>query len=89
MILGMQVKEGVRLHSCGHEFCESCISTFVQNKAKDGEVLPAQMSCPHTEPSKCEHALASHEVLLCFPSNAERERYQRLTLQVDALKFIV
>lgn len=75
------VDEGVCLTACSHAFCQECISTYVEKKAKDGEVLEEQMCCPHTEPSPCALPLAPQDVLRCLADPAERQRYERLTLQ--------
>ena len=76
-----EVDEGVVLVACSHEFCETCITTYVQNKVKDGEVLPQQMSCPHTEPKPCGVALSPSNILQCLHDKVDQERFQRLSLQ--------
>jgi len=76
-----EVDEGVVLTACSHEFCETCITTYVQNKVKDGEVLPQQMSCPHAEPKPCAVALSPSDILQCLPDKVDQERFQRLSLQ--------
>ena len=76
-----EVDEGVVLTACSHEFCETCITTYVQNKVKDGEVLPQQMSCPHAEPKPCGVSLSPSDILQCLPDKVDQERFQRLSLQ--------
>ena len=72
------VQEVVCLTECGHQFCEDCITMYVQSKAKEGAVLPAQMCCPHAEPAPCNRPLAPADVLRCLNED-EKQRYQRLT----------
>ena len=73
--------DGVCLSRCAHSFCQECVTHYVRGKVADGEVLPEQLQCPHVDPTECKRALAPSEVLRCLGSKAERERYERLTLQ--------
>ena len=70
--------KGVRLLNCGHDFCETCITTHVRMKVKRGEVLPSQLRCPMPE---CLAEIHPSDVLLALQDEKQRDRYHRLTVQ--------
>ena len=74
--------EAVKLSgSCGHDFCVECLTTFVREKVKVGEVLGENLSCPCVEPTRCAVALTPQDVKRCLETPADIERYDRLALQ--------
>ena len=72
--------DGLELQNCNHAFCEECIATYIQSKAKDGEVTQSQMKCPSVDPKACGCPIAQSDVLACLASAADRDRYLRLTI---------
>ena len=75
-------KDGVLLSDCGHKFCQDCFAQYVQTKAKDREVLPTQLVCPHHDDKdgKCGQALAQQDIMACLKTDEDRDRYLRLSL---------
>ena len=69
------------LASYGHGFCVECITTFVNGKIAQGEVLSDQLACPCVEPKRCAVPLVPQDVRRCFATAAEGDRYERLALQ--------
>ena len=74
-----EAAHAVELRSCGHGFCQECISQFVRTKVA-GEVLPDTLTCPCVGPQPCKRAIDSADVKGCLESDADFERYERLTL---------
>ena len=72
--------DGIVLQGCNHSFCIECISIYIRGKAKDGEVTPSHMKCPSIDPEVCGKPIAQSDVLTCLESEADRDRYLRLSL---------
>ncbi|CAB9506781.1 RanBP-type and C3HC4-type zinc finger-containing protein 1 [Seminavis robusta] len=77
--------EGVCLRGCGHvSCCQDCFVQYVQQKAKDGEVLATQMVCPFvskdSKHKKCNAPLTQGDILACLSGEEDQERYLRLSL---------
>ena len=72
--------DGIVLQGCNHSFCIECISIYIRGKAKDGEVTPSHMKCPSIDPDVCGKPITQSDVLTCLESEADRDRYLRLTL---------
>ena len=67
--------------SCGHAFCVECLTTYVREKVKAGEVLSINLCCPCVEPTRCAVPLTPQDVKRCLETAADVERYERLALQ--------
>uniref|UniRef100_A0A7S3JR51 RBR-type E3 ubiquitin transferase n=1 Tax=Aureoumbra lagunensis TaxID=44058 RepID=A0A7S3JR51_9STRA len=83
-------EEAVSLRLCGCVFCQECITMYVRGKVKEGEVLPAKLSCPALIQNKqCNVPLHQRDVHALLRNHnkdsdckeeSEVARYERLLL---------
>jgi E3 ubiquitin-protein ligase RNF14 len=67
----------IRLHRCGHFYCQSCLNNYVQMTLNNGR-FGEKLVCPQTQ---CQKALLPNEIKQIIQDDQLYQRYERLTLQ--------
>ncbi|CAF2922672.1 unnamed protein product [Rotaria sp. Silwood2] len=67
----------IRLHRCGHFYCQSCLNNYVQTTLNSGR-FGEKLLCPQTQ---CQKALLPNEIKQIIQDDRLYKRYERLTLQ--------
>ncbi|CAF0862942.1 unnamed protein product [Adineta steineri] len=67
----------IRLHRCGHFYCQSCLNNYVKMTLGNGK-FGEKLVCPQNQ---CQKALLPNEIKQIINDDHLYQRYEKLTLQ--------